>query len=308
VNAVDNADCNITGATVYLNLEPCCHYGKTPPCVNLFLTMKPARMVIAMEDPNPLVSGEGIATMRDADIEVEVGLLEEEARRLNASFIKYITTGMPYVTAKCAMTLDGKIATRTGHSRWVTGEAARVKVHEMRNFADAILVGSRTLMMDDPSLTTRIEVSDHRDPIRIILDAGEYLDQNRRVFKLESDAPTWVAVTRERDYPGADEVIQVPKGSGGIDMLALMQELGKREVGTLLIEGGGTTLASAFEADIVDRVAFFIAPKIVGGRDAITSVEGEGVAYMDDAIKLGKMTITPVGDDILIEADVLKEN
>jgi len=308
VNAVDAANCDIAGATVYVNLEPCTHYGKTPPCVNLFLTMKPARVVVAMQDPNPIVGGRGIAALREAGMDVEVGVLEAQARRQNESFIKYITTGMPFVTAKCAMTLDGKIATRTGHSRWVTGDAARVKVHEMRNQSDAILVGSRTLMLDDPSLTTRISVEGRRDPIRVILDGGEYLDQNRRIFHLESEAPTWVAVNQERDYPGAGDVIRLPEGPGGVDIFALMLELGKREVGTLLIEGGGTTHASAFEAGIVDKVAFFISPKIIGGRDALTPVEGEGIAYMDQAIKLEEMTVTQIGDDLLIEAYVVKDS
>jgi len=307
VNAIIAADGDIAGATVYVTLEPCAHEGKTPPCVNLLLEKKPARVVIALQDPNPLVDGRGIAALREAGIDVEVGVLEAEARKQNEAFIKFITTGMPFVTAKCAMTLDGKIASATGHSRWVTGEAAREKVHEMRNETDAILVGSRTLMLDDPSLTTRIPLSDRRDPIRIVLDAGEYLDQNRLIFHLDSAAPTWVAVTQERDYPGADDVIRVPAGPGGVDMFALLRELGKRGIGTLIIEGGGTTHASAFEAGVVDKVAFFIAPKILGGRDAITPVEGEGIAQMDKAIRLENMTLTHVGEDILVEAYVVKE-
>lgn len=306
VEAVAAAAGEIRGATVYVNLEPCAHHGKTPPCADMLAALRPARVVAAMRDPNSLVAGKGIARLHAAGIAVDVGLMEEEARRLNEAFIKYITTGRPFVIAKCAMTLDGKIATRTGHSRWVTGEASRRLVHELRNEVDAVLVGSRTVMLDDPSLTTRLDRPDTRDPIRVILDAGEYLDAGRKVFHVPSEAPTWVAVTEDRDYPAAAQVIRVPRGNSGVDMEILMDELGRREIMTLLIEGGGTTHASAFEAGIVDKVLFFIAPKIAGGREAITPVEGKGVPLMDDAIALTNMTATSVGEDLLIEAYVKK--
>lgn len=304
VIAVEAAGGDIVGATVYVTLEPCAHHGKTPPCADLLVKHRPARVVAAMQDPNPLVAGKGLALLRDAGITVETGLCEGEARRLNEAFIKYITTGLPFVIAKCAMTLDGKIATRTGHSKWVTGETARRMVHELRNEVDGILVGSRTVMLDDPSLTTRLDRPDTRDPIRILLDAGAYLDESRQVFQTESDAPVWVAVTEERDYASADAVIRIPKGEGGVDMGALMRELARRGIMSLLIEGGGTTHASAFDAKVVDKVVFFVAPKIAGGRDAITPVEGSGVATMDEAIALEGMHATAVGEDLLIEAYV----
>lgn len=308
VNAVAAAGGDIAGATVYVSLEPCAHQGKTPPCTDLLIRHRPARVVAAMEDPNPLVSGTGIAALRAEGILVEVGVLEAEARRQNEVFIKYITTGRPFVIAKCAMTLDGKIATRTGHSRWVTSEDARRMVHELRNQVDGVLVGSRTVMLDDPSLTTRLERDDTRDPVRVILDAGEYLDAGRRVFHVESSAPTWVAVTEERDYSFAGQIIRVPRGKGGVDMGALVEELGKRGISHLLIEGGGTTHASAFEAGVVDKVWIFIAPKIVGGRDAITPVEGDGFPTMDQAIQLTDMTVSQVGPDLLVEAYVKKDS
>ncbi len=295
---------DIEGATVYVTLEPCTHYGRTPPCVDLLLQHKPARVVIAMEDPNPKVSGRGVAALREGGIHVVVGVLAEEAAALNEVYLHHMRTGRPFVTAKCAMSLDGKIATHTGHSRWVTGEVARRRVHEMRNEVDAILVGSRTLMLDDPSLTTRLDGPDVRDPVRVILDADEYLDANRKVFNLDSAAPTWVAVCDDREYGFAEQTIHVPRGPGGVDMAGLMDELGKREIASLLIEGGGTTIASAFEAGIVDKVSFFIAPKIVGGHEAVTPVEGRGVATMDEAIQLENMQVTPLGEDLLIEAKV----
>lgn len=304
INALEAAGGSIQGATVYVSLEPCAHHGKTPPCIDALIAAKPARVVAAMEDPNPQVAGKGLAALQAAGIEVVCGVCEAEARQLNEVFIKHISTGLPFVIAKCAMTLDGKIATRTGQSQWVSGETSRRKVHELRNEVDGILVGSRTVMLDDPSLTTRIDGVETRDPVRIILDAGAYLDESRRIFQQQSNAPTWIAVTEPRSYEAADEVISVPKGPGGVDMAFLMKELGTRGITSLLIEGGGTTLASAFEAGVVDKVWFFVAPKIVGGQDAITPVEGQGYATMDEAIALERMRAIPSGEDILIEAYV----
>ena len=287
--------------TVYVTLEPCAHQGKTPPCVDFLLQEDIVRVVVAMEDPNPLTSGKSLARLREAGMQVDLGCCEVEARRLNEVFIKYITTGRPFVIAKCAMTLDGKIASHTGHSQWITCEASRTKVHEVRAQVDGILVGSRTVMLDDPSLTCRLTSGFVKDPTRIVLDAGEYLDSKRRIFHLNSKAETWVAVGTDRDYPAADAVIRVPQG---VDISALMDELGRREISSLLIEGGGTTHAAAFKAGIVDKVMFFVAPKILGGRDAVTPVEGAGFDTVDEAIQLDRMTATAISQDLLIEAYV----
>ena len=307
VEALRGLNGSLNGKTVYVTLEPCCHTGKTPPCTKLFLEDPPLRVVVAMEDPNPKVAGKGVQQLRDAGIQVDVGVLETEARQLNEIFVKHITTGRPFVIAKCAMTLDGKIATHTGHSQWVTGETARHQVHVLRNEVDGILVGSRTVMLDDPSLTTRLDQDDVRDPIRIVLDAGEYLDENRKIFQLESKAPTWIATASQRVYDCADDTIYLNKGDGGVHMDELFDELGKRGITSLLIEGGGTTLATAFEAGLVDKVMFFVAPKIAGGKGAITPVEGLGVETMDEAYALDTLQVRPVGEDILIEAYVKKE-
>ena len=298
---------DVSEATVYVTLEPCFHEGRTPPCVDLLRERKPAKVIAAMEDPNPKVAGRGIEALRDAGVEVSVGLLEDRARRLNEAFIKFITTGMPFVIAKCGMSLDGKIATRTGDSRWVTGEESRARVHQIRNQVDAILVGSRTVMLDDPSLTTRLPQGGTQDPIRVILDSSEYLGSDRKVFTIESNAPTWIAVEEVREIEGVDEVIRIPKGRGGLDIEFLMRELGRRDVMSVLIEGGGTTLASAFEAGIVDKVMFFVAPKIIGGREAVTAVDGVGSEMMADAVALEDMVATAVGSDILIEAYVSRD-
>ncbi|MBZ0172667.1 MAG: bifunctional diaminohydroxyphosphoribosylaminopyrimidine deaminase/5-amino-6-(5-phosphoribosylamino)uracil reductase RibD, partial [Phycisphaerales bacterium] len=271
INAIHNAGDDVAGSTIYVSLEPCCHHGRTAPCTEFLIEHKPARIVVALHDPNPKVCGEGIFALRQAGITVDVGVLEDEARQLNEAFFKYITRGMPFVIAKCGMSLDGKIATRTGDSKWITGDASRRMVHELRNEVDAILVGSRTVMMDDPSLTTRLEEGTKKDPVRVIVDAAEYLDADRRVFKIKSGAPTWVAVPDDRNFEGADEVLRIPAGKGGLDLALLMKELAAREIVSVLIEGGGTTLASAFESGIVDKVMFFIAPKIIGGHDAVTA-------------------------------------
>ena len=307
VNAIRAAGGQVKGATLYVTLEPCCFHGKTPPCVDLIIEHKPARVVVAMHDPNPRVAGQGIFQLRDAGIDVEVGVLEAEARRLNEVFTKYITERMPFVIAKVGMSLDGKIATRSGDSHWVTGEESRRLVHKIRNEVDAILVGSRTVMLDDPSLTTRLDTDKTKDPIRVIVDADDYLDTTRRVFHIESTAPTWVAIPDDRMFSGGDEVLLVPRGRQGLDLRALMRELAARDVTSVLIEGGGTTHASAFAAGIVDKVMFFVAPKIIGGHDAITAVEGEGAARMADAVMLERMTARPIGEDLLIEAYVKDE-
>ncbi|MCP4640175.1 MAG: bifunctional diaminohydroxyphosphoribosylaminopyrimidine deaminase/5-amino-6-(5-phosphoribosylamino)uracil reductase RibD [bacterium] len=304
VNAVAAADGAIAGATVYVSLEPCSHHGRTPPCSDMLIEKGPARVVVAMADPDVKVAGKGIAALREKGIVVDVGMLESDAGTLNEAYVKHRVTRMPFVIAKVGMSLDGKIATRTGDSRWVTGEDSRRMVHELRNQVDAILVGSRTVMLDDPSLTTRLDEGKTKDPLRVIVDADDYLDGGRRVFQLDSDAPTWVAVPEGRTFDGADQVFHIPAGPGGLDLRLLMKELAARDVLTVLIEGGGTTHASAFEAGIVDKAMFFVAPKVVGGREAITAVEGEGAARMADCVRLERMTARAVGEDVLIEAYV----
>jgi diaminohydroxyphosphoribosylaminopyrimidine deaminase/5-amino-6-(5-phosphoribosylamino)uracil reductase len=306
VNALSKLD-DPSGATVYVTLEPCCHHGKTPPCAEFLCENRLARIVVAMEDPNPVVSGQGFARLRESGVAVEVGLMEDEARLLNEAFIKYVSTKKPFVIAKCGMSLDGRIATHTGDSKWVTGEASREWVHRLRNQVDAILVGSRTVMLDDPSLTTRLNGSETRDPVRVVLDSHEYLDASRSVFHQDSPAPTWVATASDETFEAADDTIMVGASAGGLDMAELMGELAKREITTVLIEGGGSTLGSAFEAGIVDKVMFFIAPKIVGGREAVSAVEGAGVEKMNDAISLRDMTATAVGSDVLLQAYVESE-
>ncbi len=297
---------NVADATVYVSLEPCSHHGRTPPCAELIGDLGPSRVVVAMEDPNPLVSGRGLQVLRDAGIQVEVGLLEDKARRLNEVFVKYITTGLPFVIAKCGMSLDGKIATHTGDSKWITGEKSRAHSHHLRQQVDAILVGSRTVVLDDPSLTARLPGSERCNPIRVILDGREGLHHEYKIFKQPREAPSWIVTTTPRTYNNADAVLKVSGEPGDVNLLELMQELGRREVTSVLIEGGGATLASAFAANIVDKVAFYIAPKIIGGHDALGSVTGVGAATLGDATTLHDMQATNLGEDILMEAYVRK--
>lgn len=322
VYALEEAGERAKGSTLYVTLEPCCHYGRTPPCTGKILASGISRVVAAMTDPNPLVAGKGIAELRRAGVEVEVGLLEDRARELNEAFIKYITTGRPFLIMKWAMTIDGKIASRSGDSRWVSGEESRALVHRLRDQVDGIMAGIGTVLKDNPRLTTRLprtpppqdetpESADDfragKDPIRIIVDSHLRIPLDAAVLNLNSTAPTWVACldsapSRRRseiESRGA-EVIPLPGRDGRVDLKALMEELGRRQMTSLLSEGGGTLNASALAAGLVDKIMCFVAPKIAGGR-APGPVGGPGVELMSAALPLGRLTHRQVGQDILIE-------
>lgn len=303
VEALRQVD-DVSEATVYVTLEPCAHRGKTPPCIDLLLAKRPKRVVAAMMDPNPQVNGRGVEALRAAGIEVEVGILEHEARRLNEVFVKYVTTGRPFVIAKCGMSLDGKIATASGNSKWITGDAARQFAHELRHSVDAVLVGRRTVERDDPRLNVRIPERESKNPIRIVLDTKGELTNETSMFQLDTKEETYVVTTKPNHTLKNVKVIQTPERDGHVDLAALMDELGRRDTTSVLIEGGGETLASAFEAGLVDKIMFFVAPKILGGREAVPAVGGRGAPTVADAVRLKDMTATPVGEDILIEAYV----
>ncbi len=291
-------------SVVYVTLEPCAHTGRTAPCVDLFLRNPPKRVVVAMKDPNPRVAGGGIEKLKQAGIPVETGLLEKEAARLNEIFVKYVTTRLPWVTAKCAMSLDGKIATYSGHSRWITGVEARQATHALRHAHDAIMVGSRTVLCDKPQLTTRLEGVEGRNPIRIVLDAEGILAGNDEVFPDRTQAPVWVVGNETLSWPFADRVMALPENAGGVDLQVLMKRLGEEGVTSVLIEGGGETLSSAFFDRIVDKLCFFVAPKIIGGRDAVTPVEGIGVDHMSRALQMCDLQCRSFGSDLCLEAYV----
>ncbi|MCL6480003.1 MAG: bifunctional diaminohydroxyphosphoribosylaminopyrimidine deaminase/5-amino-6-(5-phosphoribosylamino)uracil reductase RibD, partial [Peptococcaceae bacterium] len=265
IHALREAGERAAGATLYVTLEPCCHQGRTGPCTEAILAAGVKRVVAAMTDPNPLVSGRGLERLRRAGIEVTVGVMEEEARRLNEVFIKYITTRRPFVVLKTAMSLDGKIATRSGESQWITGPQARLAVHRLRDRYDAVLVGINTVLKDNPSLTTRIPQEDGRDPVRVIVDSLARTPPEARVITQQSSAPTIIAVTekapaqnlRRLERAGA-QIVVVPGNGPRVDLAGLMAELGRREITSVLVEGGGEIHASFLEARLVDKVIWFI--------------------------------------------------
>ncbi len=302
------------GADLYVNLEPCCHHGKTGPCTDAIIKAGIRKVYAAMVDPNPLVAGKGIEALRAAGIEVEIGLLESEARELNRGFVKRVTCGRPFVLWKAAMTLDGKIATRTGDSGWVSGEASRRYVHRLRAQSDAIMVGIGTVLADNPSLTARIgnrqdaknAKNIKNQPIRIVVDSEGRVPADAKV--LSGEAPT-IIVTKQ----GAPEanlgklrsagvrILGIQDNDGRIDLRCLLVELGKMGIHTLLLEGGGELAASMIAAGLVDRGLIFIAPKIAGGRDAKSPVEGEGVELMADAYSTSKPRVRRFGHDVALE-------
>jgi diaminohydroxyphosphoribosylaminopyrimidine deaminase/5-amino-6-(5-phosphoribosylamino)uracil reductase len=314
IHALEQAGAAAEGATLYVTLEPCAHFGRTPPCCQSVIKAKLARVVAAMVDPNPAVAGKGMQSIADAGIQVECGILEAEARELNEVFLKYIQTGLPFVTMKSAVTWDGKTATRTGHAFWITGEEARAEVHRQRDFSDAIMVGIGTVLTDDPQLTTRLPAGrPGKDPLRIVVDSQLRLPLHARVINPDSAAKTLVATTtqalperKRRLEDKGVEVLVLDGPAGQVDLNALMAELGRREICSILLEGGATLNASALEAGIVDKVLTFLAPKIVGGKDAPGMVAGTGRARMDEAWLLERLKATPIGEDIMLTGYIKK--
>jgi len=313
VNALADAGPRACGADLYVTLEPCNHTGRTAPCTHRILEAGIRRVVAAMKDPNPAVAGGGAEFLRQRGIEVVLGVCEQQARRLNEAFIKYVRTGRPFVIAKCAATLDGRIATRTGDSRWVTGAAARQFVHRLRHAVDAILVGVRTVRADDPSLTTRLPDGRGRDAARVVLDTRLSIPPEARILHQRSEAPTIVvtasgaAAARKAavEKTGA-RVIEVPLKANRIDLQVLMERLGALEMTSLLIEGGSRVLASALAASVVDKILFFYAPKILGGDDGVPICSGPGPERMSACTSVTDVSVQRFGDDVLIEGYIAK--
>ncbi len=307
VVALRDAGESVRDATLYVTLEPCSHYGRTPPCVDAIISAGIRRVVAAMTDPNPLVAGAGFRRLKDAGIEVDVGMRQAEAGRLNEAHVKFCRTGLPFVYLKYAMSLDGKVATRTKDARWVTGEDARRRVHELRDRVDAIMVGAGTVRADDPALTTRLP-DGGRDPVRIVVSTMGDLDPSARVFADDGGAPRWLAVSDgcpvERlgmfENRGVD-ILNCPATAQGLDLRETMRLVGERDVRTVLLEGGPTLAAAALESGIVDKIMCFIAPIVIGGMDAPSPVAGRGIERIADALRLVDVGIELVGSDVLIE-------
>ncbi|MBD3181233.1 bifunctional diaminohydroxyphosphoribosylaminopyrimidine deaminase/5-amino-6-(5-phosphoribosylamino)uracil reductase RibD [Candidatus Poribacteria bacterium] len=306
IHAIDDAGELAKGSTMYVSLEPCSHQGRTGPCTEAIIKAGLSRVVMAMEDPNPRVSGRGRQILQEHGLLVKSGIMEKEAQRLNEVFIKHITTGRPFITIKTAMTLDGKIATCTGESRWISCEESRNIVHRIRDEVDAIMVGIGTVLKDDPSLTTRLPDGNGKDPIRIILDSKGHIPLESRVLHLDSNAKTIIAVTSQVSERKLDEirkyaeVMILPSIDGRIDLNALMDKLGGMDITSLLVEGGARVNASIIKAELADRIMIFIAPKIVGGTTAPGPIGDTGIEKLSDAILIRDMVFESIGADIFI--------
>lgn len=296
------------GASIYVTLEPCCHYGKQPPCVNAILEAGIRRVIIGSSDPNPLVAGKGIRILKDHGIEVTENILKEECDKLNEAFFYYIQNKKPYVVMKYAMTMDGKIAAYTGESKWVTGEAARIHVQEQRLKYTGIMVGVGTVLADDPMLTCRLENS--RNPVRIICDSHLRTPLTSKIVRTAKTIPTILASSSKdqqkiKNYEELGcQVLYVPEKNGHIDLNRLMELLGAAKIDSILLEGGGSLNWSALESGIVQKVQTYIAPKLFGGEEAKTPVEGKGFPDPASAVLLKNSEIIRLGDDFLIESEV----
>ena len=310
VHAIRMAGEKARGATVYVTLEPCSHYGKTPPCADLLIEAGVRRVVVATTDPNPLVAGKGINKLRRAGIDVEVGILKEEADELNRMFFHYIATKTPFVTIKYACSLDGKIATATGESKWITSSAAREDVHRLRAQHDAILVGVNTVMADNPKLTVRIG-QQRKNPLRVILDTNLHTPLDAHVV-VDKEAETWIitgsGVSREKAkmYERLGVRI-VPMTSAHIDVREVLRLLGEQRITSLFVEGGSRIHDSFLRSGMVNEVVAYMAPKLIGGREAPTPVGGLGFSCLAEAMELDIRQIEKIGPDIKIVAKPIKK-
>ena len=337
IDALQIAGERAAGATLYVTLEPCCHHGKTPPCTRAVLASGVARVVIASRDPFPQVQGGGIAELQAAGLIVEVGLLEAEAMRLNAPYLKLVETGRPWIIAKWAMTLDGKIATHTGESRWISNLQSREIVHKLRGRVDAVVIGRGTVERDDPLLTARAPDVNGDSPIfadtkmgtvpppgprtalRVVLDTKASLDGNSQLVRTASEAPVLVAAGREsspadrsRLHDAGCEVFVCDGETHAERLGALLTELGRRRLTNVLVEGGGRVLGSLLDSREIDEVHVFVAPKLIGGASAATAVAGRGIAEIGAALRLESPQVRQLGEDIYItarcSADSSREN
>ncbi|MCR5609096.1 MAG: bifunctional diaminohydroxyphosphoribosylaminopyrimidine deaminase/5-amino-6-(5-phosphoribosylamino)uracil reductase RibD [Lachnospiraceae bacterium] len=307
-NAIKNSTEDLSGATMYVTLEPCCHYGKTPPCTEAIIENKIKRVVVGCTDNNPLVSSKGIKILRDAGIIVDVGVLSDECRRINEVFFHYIETKRPYIVMKYAMTLDGKIATYSGDSKWISCSESREHVHTLRKRYKGIMAGIETVIKDDPMLNCRIE--DGVDPVRIICDSHLRIDINSNIVKSAKDIQTIIATNSTdkkakalKDY--GIEVINIDNNDESfVDFNKLMDILGSKGIDSILVEGGGTIHGELLKLGLINKVYVYIAPKIVGGLEAPSPVKGRGFNYMKDALTLKNVTYETIGTDIVVSGYV----
>jgi diaminohydroxyphosphoribosylaminopyrimidine deaminase / 5-amino-6-(5-phosphoribosylamino)uracil reductase len=304
VHAIRMAGEKTKGATIYVTLEPCSHHGKTPPCADLIIASGIERVIVASTDSNPLVAGRGISKLREAGITVETGVLESEALELNEVFFHFIETGLPYVTLKSASSLDGKTATVTGESKWITGEEARQDVHRLRHQHDAILVGVNTVIADDPSLTTRLP-GGGKNPVRIILDSTLRTPLNSRVVT-DGEAPTWLITTSKAEKGKVAEMeslgVEVVVLTETLSIPEILKSLAERGITSLFVEGGAEVHGSFLKAGAFQQLISYMAPKLIGGKNAPSVFGGEGLVHIADAVSLRIKDVSMIGDDIRVIA------
>jgi diaminohydroxyphosphoribosylaminopyrimidine deaminase/5-amino-6-(5-phosphoribosylamino)uracil reductase len=308
--ALRQAAAEANGADLYVTLEPCSHQGRTGPCADALIGAGIKRVFVGTLDPNPLVAGRGVEKLRQAGIEVKVGIEAEQCQRLIAPFARLISSGMPFTIYKSAMTLDGKTATASGDSQWVSGEQSRQQVHQLRDRVEAIMVGIDTVLADDPLLNTRLPQGGGRDPLRVVVDSRLRLPVGSRLLQQNSDAKTLIAtLSHEQDkiarlQQTGVEVLIMPEQAGRVSLPDLWQELGRRNIQQLLLEGGATLAGAALQQGLIDRMMVFIAPKLIGGRADFGIFAGEGCEKLTDAVRLKDIHYEQSGEDILITGDV----
>ncbi|HUH65435.1 MAG TPA: bifunctional diaminohydroxyphosphoribosylaminopyrimidine deaminase/5-amino-6-(5-phosphoribosylamino)uracil reductase RibD [Syntrophales bacterium] len=312
INALGSAAESVRGAVVYLNLEPCTHFGKTPPCIGRIIAAKPRRVVIGTADPNPLVSGKGIEALKSSGIRTAVGVLEGECRELNERFFKFMQTGIPFVTVKFAQSLDGRIATASGHSRWISSEQSLKFAHALRSHHDAVLIGCGTLVKDNPELTVRLTKG--RNPIRVVVDSHLRISADAKILKDQGEATTVIATTsqapREKRARLTDlgiEVLTVDTDKDHrVDLMRLLFELGKRNISSVLAEGGAALITSMLAEQLTDRVVVIIAPRIIGkGIESVGDLRSKTV---DDSVKLSYRNIRRLGNDLIVDGRIEKRS
>ena len=312
INAINHVTEPIKGATIYINLEPCTHYGKTPPCIESILAAKPARVVIGTPDANPIVTGKGIEALKRHGIKTTVGILEESCKELNERFFIFMRTGIPFVTLKFAQSIDGRIATASGHSRWISSEQSLKFAHALRSHHDAVLVGSGTLSKDDPELTVRL--SRGRNPLRVVVDSHLRISPDARIMKDQDKAKTIVATTNNADREkrarltdlGVEVLAVDTDKDRRVDLMRLLMELGKRNISSVLVEGGAAIITSMLVEQLPDRVVIIIAPKIVGkGLEAIGDL---GIKSINESLRLTYRKVRRLGDDLIIDGRIEKKS
>jgi diaminohydroxyphosphoribosylaminopyrimidine deaminase / 5-amino-6-(5-phosphoribosylamino)uracil reductase len=309
--ALDEAGKKAKGATLYVTLEPCTHTGRTPPCINRIIASGIKEVVVGMIDPNPLNNGKGVMLLKQSNIRVRVGVLEEKLKEINESFIKYITTRMPFITVKVAESLDGRIATRTGDSKWITADKTRAFAHRIRKDYDAIMVGVNTVLRDNPSLNAWFS---KKKIIKIIVDSNLSISEDSNIFAKDSQ----VIIITLPSQPGQEtenrqklaakaKILEVKEKAGQINLRDALKKLAQLQISNIIVEGGGTLIGSLFDERLVDKILFFISPKIIGGKEAVSAVMGNGVKRIDQAVGLRDLRIRRFAEDILISARV-KQN